>query len=126
MFEVSDSKTGYVKCFDVYIGQNKTDSYKTAKTLNPKCTPTAKTVVGLLQTCNLVGKGHYVYLDNYYSSPELFWELHYLETFCCGTVCCLRKNLPQAVTKVKLKNKGDCVFRRNRPLLCLAWKEKRK
>ena len=26
---------------------------------------------------------------------------------------------------MKLKNKGDCVFRRNGPLLCLAWKEKK-
>ena len=126
MFEVSDSKTGYVVGFDVYTGKNKTDCYKTAKTLDPKCTPTTKVVVGLLQSCNLVGKGHHVYLDNYYSSPELFLELHYLETFCCGTVRSQRKNLPLAVTKVKLKNKGDCVFRRNGPLLCLAWKEKKK
>ena len=126
MFEVSDSKTGYVVGFDVYTGKNKTDCYETAKTLDPKCTPTTKTVVGLLQSCNLVGKGHHVYLDNYYSSPELFSELHYLETFCCGTVRSLRKNLPLAVTKVKLKNKGDCVFRRNGLLLCLAWKEKKK
>ena len=125
MFEVSDSKTGYVVGFDVYTGKNKTDSYKTAKTLDPKCTPTTKTVVGLLQSCNLVGKGHHVYLNNYYSSPELFSELHYLETFCCGTVHSLRKNLPLAVTKVKLKDKGDCVFRINGPLLCLAWKEKK-
>ena len=126
MFEVSDSKTGYVVGFDVYTGKNKTDSYKTAKTLDPKCTPTTKTVVGLLQSCNLVGKGHHIYLNNYYSSPELFSELHYLETFCCGTVRSLRKNLPLAVTKVKLKNKGDCVFRRNGLLLCLAWKEQKK
>ena len=74
MFEVSDSKTGYVVGFDVYTGNNKIDSYKTAKTLDAKCTPTTKTVVGLLQSCNLVGKGHHVYLDNYYSSPELFWN----------------------------------------------------
>ena len=65
-------------------------------------------------------------MDNYYSSPELFSELHYLETFCCGTVRVLRKNLPKAVTKVKLKDKGECVFRRNGPLLCFAWKEKKK
>ena len=94
--------------------------------MDPKCTPTTKTVVGLLQSCNLVGKGHHVYLDNYYSSPELFLELHYLETFCCGTVHSQRKNLPLAVIKVKLKNKGDCLFRRNGLLLCLAWKEKKK
>ena len=72
MFEVSDSKTGYVIGFDVYTGKNKTGCYKTAKTLDPKCTHTTKTVVGLLQSCYLVGKGHHIYLNNYYSSPELF------------------------------------------------------
>ena len=38
-------------------GKNKTDSYKTVKTLDPKCTNTTKSVVGLLQSCNLVGRG---------------------------------------------------------------------
>ena len=76
-----------------------------------------------MQKCNLLGKGHHVYLDNYYCSPELFSELHYLETFACDTVRGGRKNLPKAVTKGKLKKKGDCVFRRNGPLLCLKWRE---
>ena len=124
-FEVSDAKTGHVVGFDVYTGKNKTDCGKAAKTLDPKCNTTLKTVVVLLQNCNLVGKGHHVYLNNYCSSPELFSELHYWETFCCGTVCCLRKNLPKAVTKVKLKRKDDCVLRRNGPLFCPAWKEKK-
>ena len=52
-------------------------------------------------------------------------ELHYLETFDCGTVRGGRKNLSKAVTKVKLKQKGDCVFKRNGPLLCLKWREKK-
>ena len=38
----------------------------------------------------------------------------------------LRKNLTKVVTKVKLKDKGECVFRRNGTLLCFAWKEKKK
>ena len=57
-----------------------------AKTLDSDCTQTTKTVVGLMQKCNLLGKGHHVYLDNYYCSPELFLELYYLEKFACGTV----------------------------------------
>ena len=39
MFEVSDSKTGYVVGFDVYTGKNKTDCYKTAKNVRPKMYP---------------------------------------------------------------------------------------
>ena len=64
-------------------------------------------------------------MDNYYSSPELFWELHFIETFACGTCRSNRKNMPESVTKAKLKKKGECVFRRNGPLLCLKWKEKK-
>ena len=59
---------------------------------------TTKVVVGLLQKCNLLGKGHYVYVDNYYSSPDLFWELHCKEVFACGTFKSNHKNLPKALT----------------------------
>ena len=106
IFEVSDVRTGYVVGLDIYTGKNSTEYAKIAKTLDPDCTQTTKTVVGLIQKCNLLGKGHYVYLDNYYCSSELFLELHYLETFACGTVRGGRKHLPKAVTK--LKKKGDC------------------
>ena len=63
-----------------------TQCAKIAKTLDPDCTQTTKIVVGLMQKCNLLGKGHHVYLDNYYCSPEVFLKLRYLETFACGTV----------------------------------------
>ena len=33
------------------------------------------------------------------------------------------KNLPKTVKKVKLKNKGDCVFKKNGLLLCLKWRD---
>ena len=125
IFEVSDARTGYVVGLDIYTGKNSTECAKIAKTLDPDCTQTTKIVLGLMQKCNLLGKGHHVYLDNYYCSPELFSELHYLETSACSTVRGGRKNLPKAVKKVKLKKKGDCVFRRNGPLLCLKWREKR-
>ena len=124
-FEVSDARTRYVVGFEIYTGKKSTECAKIAKTLDPDCTQTTKIVVGLMQKCNLVGKGHHVYLDNYYCNPELFSELHYLETFACGTMKGGRKNLPKAVIKVRLKKKGDCTFRRNGPLLCLKWREKK-
>ena len=84
-----------------------------------------KVMLGLLKKGNLLGKGHHVYMDNYYSSPDLFFELHNKECFTCGTCRKNRKNLPKAVTTAKLKWKGDCVFRRDGPLLCLKWQEKK-
>ena len=82
-------------------------------------------VVGSLQKGNLLGKGHHVYMDNYYTSPDLFHELFAKEMYACGTCRKLRKNLPKAVTTAKLKRKGDCVFRRDGPLLCFKWREKK-
>ena len=64
-------------------------------------------------------------MDNYYTSPNLFWELHSKECFACGTCRKNRKNLPKAVTTAKLKRKGDCIFRRDGPLLCLKWQGKK-
>ena len=66
LFEVSDAKTGYVVAFEVYCGKNSTRIVRDANVLDPECTVTTKTVMGLLQKGNLLGKGHHVYMDNYY------------------------------------------------------------
>ena len=127
LFEVSDSRTGYVVAFDIYTGKNKTHCAKNADVQDPASTQITKTVMGLLKKGNLylLGKGHHVYMDNYYSSPDLFWELFSKETYACGTCRIFFKKLPKSL-KVKLPRKGDCVFRRDGPLLALKWQEKRR
>ena len=124
LFEVSDARTGYVVAFDIYTGKNKTCCSFNADVLDPASTQLTKTVIGLLKKGNLLGKGHHVYMDNYYSSPDLFWELFSKEAYACGTCRKMRKNMPKAL-KVKLPRKVDCVFRRDGPLLALKWREKR-
>ena len=49
IFEVSDARTGYVVGLDIYTGKNSTECTKIPKTLEPDCTQTTKTVVGLMQ-----------------------------------------------------------------------------
>ena len=110
LYEVSDARTGYVVAFEIYSGKGTSRMTMDANVLDPQCNTTTKTVVGLLQNGNLLGKGHHVYMDNYYCSPELFYELHNKETFTCGTARSNRKGMPKSVTKAKLKLKGDCVF----------------
>ena len=89
LFEVSDIRTGYVLAFDVYAGKNKTRCALNAHVLNPNSTQTTKVDVGLMTKVNLLGKGHHVKMDNYYTSPDLFFELHSKEYISCGTC---RKN----------------------------------
>ena len=84
-----------------------------------------KIVLGLLETTNLLDKSPHVYMDNYYSSPELFLELYYRETYACGTVQQNRKGLPNSVKKAKLKPLQS-VFSRNGPMLCLKWSGEKK
>ena len=125
LYEVSDARTGYVVAYEIYSGKDSSKMVRDADVLDPQCNTTTKTVVGLLQKGNLLVKGHHVYMDNYYCSPELFYELHHKETFVCGTSRSNRKGMPKSVTQAKLRNNGDCVFRRNGPLLCLKWREKK-
>ena len=74
LFEVSDARTGYVVAFEIYSGKNNMSIVRDADVLDPECSTTTRTVIGLLQKGNLLGKGHHVYMDNYYSSPQLFFN----------------------------------------------------
>ena len=118
MFMVSEAETGYICGFEVYTGK---DSKHDAE-----CTKTTSTVMDLLDSIKLLDKGHHVYFDNYYNSPELIEKLLERKTHGCGTV---RKDhcqgLPKAVSKAKLTKRGQTVFHRKGNLLALKWKDKR-
>ena len=76
------------------MGKGKTACSKNANVIDPNCTVTTETVFGLCEKTGLLDRGHHIFMDNYYSSPELFEELHYHETFAAGTCRSNRKNLP--------------------------------
>ena len=125
LYIISESDSGYISTFDIYCGKyNRFDCSLGAKPIDILCTKTTKTVLGLMERCNLLDKGYNIYMDNYYSSPELFGELYLRDSFACGTVRKNRKGLPCAVTEANLK-KGDGVFRRNGPILAIRWCDKR-
>ena len=125
LFQVSEARSGYILGFDIYTGKGPNTKFDSCNTIDSDCTKTTKTVFGMLEYLRLLDVGHHVYMDNFYTSPELFEELHWRNTYACGTVRPNRRGLPTAVTKASLKNKGDTVFRRNSTLLCLRWFDKR-
>ena len=77
-----------------------------------------------MDSVHLLDKGHCMYMDNFYTSPELYEELFVHSTYACGTVHPNRKGLPKAVTTAKLQ-KTEAVFRCNGPPLAIKWCDKR-
>ena len=120
LFQVSEAASGYILGFHVYTGKDTSCVSNFSKPLDPDCTKTTKVVLGLLESSKLLDKGHHIYMDNYYSSPELFHELYYHETYACGTARLIRKGMPKTIGKTKLKPL-ESVYMRSGPLLCLKW-----
>ena len=58
----------------------------------PEVGMTHKVVTDLVRP--IYGKGHYVYMDNYFSSPALFEELQYNQVGACGTLRLNRRGVP--------------------------------
>ena len=83
---MADAVNGFVCGFDVYCGKNETSCANNASVFDPQCTQTTKTVVGLLDSVQLLDKGHFVYLDNFYNSYKLSLELLPRHIFVCGTL----------------------------------------
>ncbi|XP_049938751.1 piggyBac transposable element-derived protein 4-like [Schistocerca serialis cubense] len=81
-------------------------------------------ILRLLSDSSLLNKGHTVYLDRFYSSPELFQQLAEKGTGAVGTVNKSRKGLPKDLVSAKLK-KGEMSFRRKDNVLAMKWKDKR-
>jgi hypothetical protein len=69
-------------------------------------------------------KGYTLYLDNWYSSPNLFLELNRRKTNVLGTVRSNRRNMPKDLVNIKLK-KGEVATQSSRGLLALKWKDKK-
>ena len=65
---------GYVYNWDLYAGKKRGGAVEHGLTYD---------VVTKL-CCPIYNKGHHVYMDNYFSSPELFNELANNQTGACG------------------------------------------
>ncbi len=50
-------------------------------------------------TESLRGKGHHLYMDNFYTSPALFHSLKRVGIYSCGTLRCNRRGVPPVIKK---------------------------
>lgn len=107
--------TGYVLNFEVYTGEKEDVDLKQPAAM--------KTVLSLMKP--YLGKGHSLFVDNYYTSPSLFYKLYQRQTNACGTVRSNRRGLPQFP---KLKKHEICIRTLDEndvKLLAVKWSDKR-
>jgi len=73
----------------------------------------------------LFGRGHTLWIDNFFNSPDLAKKLNIEHsTDCVGTIKLYRKNVPKEVKDKKLE-KGEIITRHSGPVAILKWRDKR-
>jgi hypothetical protein len=90
MFKLCDL-TGYTYDMKVYVQKDR------------QLTAQHVTVTELMR--KIEGRDHKLFMDNFFSSPELFDDLVKKQIYCCGTVRPNRKGMPQDL-KLKTTEKG--------------------
>ena len=108
----TDQMCGYTWNFKVYSGQD-----------NDEKTP-ASTKVVLDLSKDLLGLGYTIYLDKWYSSPSLFYNLLQQGTYAVGTIRLTRKHMPNDFPGRRLK-RGECVSKSANGIMALIWKDKK-
>ena len=114
LFVMCDVKTGCVLDLIVYVGQ------QTAIVRNPELGISGSVVSTLMAP--YLGKGHSLYIDNWYTSPQLATFLHRHQTNMCGTVRPNRKGLPRFSKKLK---KGEVEALHTDTVMALKLKDKK-
>lgn len=80
-------------------------------------------VVSLVE--GLENKGHHLYCDNYYTSPDLFLTLRSLGFGACGTVRVNRRGVPASIKAKDKMTMGEVKSVNTGGVLALKWKDKR-
>lgn len=78
-------------------------------------------VVALVE--KLQERGHHIYTDNFYSSPDLFAELREQGFGACGTVRVNRRGLPPELKK-NLSRGEVCSLAIDKSMMALKWADK--
>ena len=116
LWVLADSTNGYTVDFNVYIGKDASKD-------------TSEHGLGYDVVMELMKpylkQGYHLYLDNFYTSPQLVKDLFVHGTPSTGTVKTNRKDFPKSLQKVKEwakhKKRGDLRWVRHEQVLALQW-----
>ena len=119
---IAESHSGYI--WSILVDEGK----QTRITINnrfPNLQKPGQYVMELLQP--LLGLGHFIVMDNFYTDLQLFDYLLRNSTSCLGTVRKGRRLLPPAITKsdFKKKDKGLMVVKYSSKFYAFRWMDNR-
>ena len=116
IYVLCDCKSGYVLDIILYTGEQ-TEIGETAS-----LGVSGAVVVELMK--GYLGRGHTLYVDNWYTSPLLSEELLKHNTHLCGTVKRNRKHVPKLVGKLKT---GDILYKQQeeKKIMVTTWQDRR-
>ncbi|KFM66717.1 PiggyBac transposable element-derived protein 4, partial [Stegodyphus mimosarum] len=81
------------------------------------------TVIALAECVK--GKGHKLFMDNFFTSPDLFHELlHNYKINSCGMIRCNRTNYPKLNAGIRMQ-KGQIKIKFSSGMTAACWKDKR-
>ena len=116
LWVLADSANGYTVDFNIYIGKDATKE-------SSEHGLSYDVVMELMQP--FLNQGYHLYLDNFYTSPQLVKDLFECGTHSTGTVKVNRKDFPKCLTDVekwaKTAKRGDVRWVRRSHILALQW-----
>lgn len=117
LFVLADSSNGYTINFNVYIGKSHTHTVHGLS---------YDAVMDLIQPSYL-GTGYHIYMDNFYTSPQLFRELAIMKFGACGTYRDNRKGCHngRANALTRKSERGTVRWIREEPLVHVKWMDTR-
>lgn len=116
LFVLCDCQTGIILDFIIYTGKGTNVGCEDDKDSGLS----SKVVKTLMEP--YLNNNHTIFMDNWYSSPDLFSWLDENNTGACGTVNPKRKNLPCLAKKMK---PGDVSVRNKGNMITVKWCDKR-
>ncbi len=120
IWQLCESDSGYCLLFDVYTGKAGNPQQRARVQGHGLGYDVVWRLSGPYQ-----GLNHHLYYDRYFSSVKLASDLLDAKTYITSTIMANRKELPQQVKKLKLKNQGECKVYQKNNLGVTVYKDKR-
>lgn len=110
---LAEAKTGYIYNWEVYRGATgNTETGLTKNVVMDICKP-------------IYGNRHHVYMDNYFSSPELYESLAQQELGACGTLRVNRIGVPDIIKRAKMSRGDPPISAQDGKLQFISWQDKK-